>query len=287
MDVLLALLAAVLFAAYSVSIRVGQRRAPDAQAGAMATLLVAALAATAVAAAASPEVPEMDELWPFAAAGVVVPGFSILLYQRSIQLAGASRPTVVIGTAPLLSVLLAAALLDEPLEAAVLAGTTLVVLGAVVLARERNRPAHVQVLGLVLAGVCAVLFASRDNAVRAFVRDVDVPSLHAGAASLVGGAAAIAVYLALAGGRGRAIQVRRSLRPMLPTGVAFASAYLALVAAYDAGPVTTVAPLAGTQPLFTVAIAAVVLGRSEAVGVRLVGAAALVVVGGGLIGVSR
>jgi hypothetical protein len=36
-----------------------------------------------------------------------------------------------------------------------------------------------------------------------------------------------------------------------------------------------------------VAIAAVVLGRSEAVGVRLVGAAALVVVGGGLIGLSR
>jgi drug/metabolite transporter (DMT)-like permease len=252
----------------------------------MATLLVAALVAVAVAGVAAPEPPDVGALWPFAAAGIVVPGVSILLYQRSIQLAGASRPTVVIGTAPLLSVLLAAALLDEPLEAAVLAGTTLVVLGAVVLARERNRPAHVQALGLVLAGVCAVLFASRDNAVRAFVRDVDVPSLHAGAASLLGGAAAIALVLALGGG-GRAGQVGRSLRPMMPTGVAFASAYLALVSAYDAGPVTTVAPLAGTQPLFTVAIAAVVLGRSEAVGVRLVGAAALVVVGGGLIGLSR
>lgn len=286
MDVVLALLAAVLFAAYSVAIRVGQRRAPDAQAGAIATLLVAALAAVAVAAVASPEAPDVGDLWPFAAAGIAVPGFSILIYQRSIQLAGASRPTVVIGTAPLLSVLLAAAFLDEPLEAAVLAGTTLVVLGAVVLARERSRPAHVRALGLVLAGVCAVLFALRDNAVRALVRDVDVPSLHAGAASLVGGAAAIALYLALRRG-GRPREVRQSLLPMLPTGIAFASAYLVLVAAYDAGPVTTVAPLAGTQPLWTVAIAAVVLGRSEAVGVRLVGAAALVVVGGGLIGLSR
>jgi uncharacterized membrane protein len=130
MDVVLALLAAVLFAVYSVSIRVGQRRAPDAQAGAMATLLVAALVAVAVAGVAAPEPPDVGALWPFAAAGIVVPGVSILLYQRSIQLAGASRPTVVIGTAPLLSVLLAAALLDEPLEAAVLAGTTLVVLGS-------------------------------------------------------------------------------------------------------------------------------------------------------------
>ena len=74
---------------------------------------------------------------------------------------------------------------------------------------------------------------------------------------------------------------------MVPTGIAFASAYLVLVSAYDAGPVTTVAPLAGTQPLWTVALAAVVLGRSEAVGTRLVAAAALVVVGGGLIGLSR
>ncbi|HEU0336444.1 MAG TPA: EamA family transporter [Gaiellaceae bacterium] len=286
MDVVLALLAAVLFAAYSVAIRVGQRRAPDAQAGAMATLLVAAAVAVGVAALAAPEAPDVGALWPFTAAGVVVPGVSILIYQRSIQLAGASRPAVVIGTAPLLSVLLAAALLDEPLEAAVLAGTTLVVLGAVVLAGERTRPAHVRVLGLVLAAVCAVLFALRDNVVRAVVRDVDVPSLHAGAASLVGGAAAIALYLALRR-RGRPREVRRALRPMVPTGIAFASAYLVLVSAYDAGPVTTVAPLAGTQPLWTVAIAAVVLGRSEAVGSRLVAAAALVVVGGGLIGLSR
>lgn len=286
MDVVLALLAAVLFAAYSVAIRVGQRRAPDAQAGAMATLLVAAAVALAVAALASPESPDVGALWPFAAAGIAVPGVSILVYQRSIQLAGASRPTVVIGTAPLLSVLLAAALLDEPLEAAVLAGTTLVVLGAVVLARERSRPPHVRVLGLALAGICAVLFALRDNVVRAVVRDVDVPSLHAGAASLLGGAAAIALYLALRRG-GRPGAVRRALLPMVPTGVAFASAYLVLVAAYDAGPVTTVAPLAGTQPLWTVAIAPVVLGRSEAVGVRLAAAAVLVVVGGGLIGLSR
>jgi drug/metabolite transporter (DMT)-like permease len=74
---------------------------------------------------------------------------------------------------------------------------------------------------------------------------------------------------------------------MLPAGAALGAAYLALVAAYDAGPVTTVAPLAGTQPLWTVVIASFVLGRSEAIGVRLVAAAALVVAGGALIGIAR
>jgi drug/metabolite transporter (DMT)-like permease len=161
-----------------------------------------------------------------------------------------------------------------------------VVLGAVVLARERRRPEHVRLLGLVLAGVCAVLFAMRDNLVRAVVRDVDVPALHAGAASLVGAAVAVGLYLALRRDRSRGA-ARRALLPMLPAGAALGAAYLALVAAYDAGPVTTVAPLAGTQPLWTVVIASFVLGRSEAIGVRLVAAAALVVAGGALIGIAR
>jgi drug/metabolite transporter (DMT)-like permease len=74
---------------------------------------------------------------------------------------------------------------------------------------------------------------------------------------------------------------------MLPAGLSLGVAYLALVAAYDAGPVTTVAPLVGTQPLWAVLVAPIVLRRSEAVGVRLVAAAALVVAGGGLIGAAR
>jgi drug/metabolite transporter (DMT)-like permease len=286
MDVVLALLAAVFFGAYSVAIRVGQRRVPDVQAGSGATVAVATCIAVAVALVAAPDPPDVSELWPFVLAGAVVPGTSTFLFQRAVQEAGASRPTIVLGTTPLLSVLIAATLLDETLDAAVLAGTILVVLGTVTLARERSRPPHVRLIGLALAGVCAVLFAMRDNVVRGVISDVDVPALHAGAASLVGAAVTTVLYLALR--RERPVgAARAALRPMLPAGLALGAAYLSLVAAYDAGPVTTVAPLAGTQPLWAVLIAAVVLGRSEAVGARLVAAAALVVVGGGLIGLSR
>jgi len=284
-DVALALAAAIAFGFSSVAIRIGQRRVPDVAVGALATVAIAVALALASAAIAAPERPDFEALWPFLIAGAAVPGVTTFLFQWAVQEAGAARPTVVLGTTPLASVLLAAAFLGETLDAIVVVGTLLVVAGAVALARERGRPSHVRVLGLLLAGVCAGLFAARDIVVRAVARDVDVPALHAGAASLLGAAAAVVVFLLFrrqAGGT-----VRGALRPMLPAAVSLGVAYLALVAAYDAGPVTTVAPLVGTQPLWAVLAAFVVLGQGEAIGVRLVGAAALVVAGGGLIGAAR
>ena len=59
------------------------------------------------------------------------------------------------------------------------------------------------------------------------------------------------------------------------------------VEAFDRGRVTVVAPLNATQSLWAVLLAALVLGRSEAIGRRLVLAAVLVVAGGVLIGATR
>jgi drug/metabolite transporter (DMT)-like permease len=215
-DVVLALVAAVGFGASSVAIRIGQRRVPDVAVGAAATVAIALAVALAAAAIAAPEPPDLGALWPFVLFGAAVPGAATILFQRAVQEAGAARPTVVLGAAPLVSILLAAAFLDEPLDLIVVAGTLLVVGGAVALARERGRPAHVRVLGLVLAAICAALFAARDILVRAVARDVDAPALHAGTASLLGAAVAVAIYL-LVRRRDRSSAIR-ALRPMLPRG---------------------------------------------------------------------
>jgi drug/metabolite transporter (DMT)-like permease len=73
----------------------------------------------------------------------------------------------------------------------------------------------------------------------------------------------------------------------VPAGVCLGVAYAALIEAFDRGNVTVVAPLNATQSLWAVLIAALVLGRSEAIGRRLVLAAILVVAGGVLIGATR
>ena len=75
--------------------------------------------------------------------------------------------------------------------------------------------------------------------------------------------------------------------PFAPAGLALACAYVCLLEAFSHGRVSIVAPLNATQSLWAVAFAAVVLGRSEAIGSRLVVASVLIVAGGALIGVVR
>jgi drug/metabolite transporter (DMT)-like permease len=79
--------------------------------------------------------------------------------------AGASRTAVVIGTAPLLSAGLAVVFLDEPLRAALVLATVVIVLGGALLVWEPSRPPDFRPVGLVLALVAAGLFAVRDNVV--------------------------------------------------------------------------------------------------------------------------
>ena len=67
----------------------------------------------------------------------------------------------------------------------------------------------------------------------------------------------------------------------------FGLSYVALFEAYYRGRVTVVAPLVATESLWGVIFAALLLRRSELVGRRLVAGAALIVVGGALIGAWR
>ena len=146
------------------------------------------------------------ELWPFAAVGFVVPGLSQIVFILAVRHAGASRAAILVGTAPLGSVLLALALLDEPLRPVLLVGTALVVAGGAALALDPGRPAGFRVLGVVLALTCAALFAARDNAVRWIARDDDVAPLQASAATLLAATLATVVYV---------VVTRRELSPTL------------------------------------------------------------------------
>ena len=170
--------------------------------------------------------------------------------------------------------------LNEPASAPLIAGAVLVVAGGVLLARERERPAHLNRLGLVLAFAGATLFAIRDNLVRHLaVGSTAVPPAVAAAAALLGGTVLIAVWARQG--------IGRRWIPFLPAGVFFGASYVCLFEAYYRGRVTVVAPLVAIESLVGVALSAVLLRDSELVGRRLVFAAALVVAGGALIGAFR
>ena len=286
--VLLGLLAGALFGAMTVAVRAGLLRGGDAAVGGV---VIASSAFVVAALLALPSIVtdglDLGALWPFAAVGLFVPGLSQLLFILAVRYAGASRTAILVGTAPLGSVLLAMALLDEPLRPVLLVGTALIVAGGAALALDPGRPAGYRTIGVVLALACAALFAGRDNAVRWIARDDDVPALQATAVTLLAATVSTALYVAFTRRDVFRSVVRTSARAFVPAGVLLAFAYGALVTGFDRGDVGIVAPLNATQSLWAVAFAAVLYRRTEAIGRKTVLAGVLVVLGGALIGAFR
>jgi drug/metabolite transporter (DMT)-like permease len=278
--------AGALFGALGVAVRVGLQRRGDSEGGAAIVTSVGALVALALAAATGGGEVVAGDLLPFALVGALVPGVSSIVFVQAIRHAGASRALIVVGTAPLLSVLLAIVLLDEPFELPLALGTVLVVAAGIALAGE-TRPEHFRLVGCVLALLCAVMFAARDNLVRWASQDAHPPPLVAAATSLVCAAAVLTVWLVVARRRTLRARVAHGFPAFAVAGVCLGLAYAALIAGLDRGRVSVVAPLNATQSLWAVGFAAVFLRQSEAIGRRVTVAAVLVVAGGALIGIFR
>jgi drug/metabolite transporter (DMT)-like permease len=169
------------------------------------------------------------------------------------------------------SVTIALLFFDEPLNAALLTGAILIVLGGVALARERVRPETFKAIGLVFAFGSAAFFATRDNVVRHLDTREHVSPELAAAATIVAGGVLIAGYLVVR--RGWAGPVRglgQAFPAFAPSGVVWGLSYVFLF-----------------ESLVGVVLSALVLGRSELVGRDLWIGAALIVTGGALIGAFR
>jgi drug/metabolite transporter (DMT)-like permease len=272
---------ALLFGAMSVALRMALERDPDVALGTIATAGTALCVAVVAAAAETPARGlHLSSAWPFLLAGLLSPGAAQILVTIAIRDSGSSRVSMVFGTAPLVSVTIALVFLGEPARAALIAGAVLVVLGGVELARERDRPAHLNRLGLVFAFAGATLFAIRDNLVRHLaVGNTAVPPAVAAAAALLGGTVLIAAWARQG--------IGRRWLPFVPAGLLFGGSYVSLFEAYYRGRVTVVAPLVAIESLAGVALSVLLLRDSELVGRRLALGAVLIVAGGALIGATR
>jgi drug/metabolite transporter, DME family len=277
----LALASAFLFGAMTVAVRLALGRGGDAEQGALWSIVAALVVALAFAVVQG--IDAVEEVWPFVLAGLLGPGVSQLLFFFAVRDAGPSRTSVTVGTAPLFSVALALVFLDESFVVAVLLGAALIVVGGVLLVGERSRPQHVKRIGLVYALAATVVFAVRDNFVRWLSLDTAVDPALATTATLAAGASVVLVFSLL----GRRSPEPRQAGLFVPAGLLFGLSYVCLFEAYYRGRVTVVSPLVATESLWGVGLSALVLGRREGVGPRLVAGAALVVAGGALIGVFR
>ena len=269
--ILLSLASAASFGAMTVAIRLGLTG--NTATGALAMLMWSS--ALTIAAALPPH--DLHRSWEFFLAGLLAPGCSQVLFTRSVREAGPSRTSVTVGAAPLVAVGIAFVFLHEPVRTLLVLGAVAVVGGGVMLAAERDRPEHVRAAALFLAVAAAVFFAVRDNIVRAIHAHAN-PETAAAATMLAG----LLVTLLWA----RRAPSRVELARLAPAGICFAISYVCLYEAYFHGRVSVVSPLVATESLWGVGLSALLLTH-ERVGRRLALGAALVVVGGVLIGLGQ
>lgn len=285
----LGVLAGILFGLLTVLVRRGIIRKPDPIAGSvvvvgLATLIV--IAATLVSGKGA-DLTTWHIAALYFAIGLVAPGATQVIFMLAVRDAGASRVAIMIGTAPLLATIIAVGFRGEPLKVGLIFGTTLIVIGGASIAWERQLPPGFRTRGVVLAFACAMLFACRDNAMRAVGVETTMDPRAGTAWALVGAFVAVFVFAAFMR-RGQLVAQLRDVAPtyVLP-GIVFGIAYTTLTIALHSGKVTIFAPLNAMQSMWTVLIAWAILGRSDGIGFRVVLAMALVVSGGILIGVFR
>jgi drug/metabolite transporter (DMT)-like permease len=286
--VVLAGVSAALFGLMSATVRLGLRAGVSAEIGSFVsatTALIVIVLVAAVSIAVGGDL-EAADLWPFLLAGVLAPGLSQLFFFRAVRDAGASRVSVVVGTAPLVAVVIALIALDEPARLLLLAGGLLIVGGSVALGLEPERPLGFKRAGIGFALLTTIMFATRDDLLRWLATDSPPPALPAAAVAMAGGAATLTTFL-LARRRLSVGAIRAGAPRFLVPGLLFGASYAFLFEAYYRGRVTVVSPLVATESLFGVLFAVLLLRRSELVGRHVVLGAALVVAGAAIIGATR
>lgn len=282
--VLLAIVSAACFGAMPVAVRFALAAEPVPAAVGALLMQVGTFAVLCVATAIQGGF-TLTGVAPFVIAGAIAPGLSNLFITLGIREAGSSRASVAFGMAPLFAVTIAVLVFDERPDATVLIGAALIVCGGVALALEPERPQHVRRIGIAFALTGAALFALRDNLVRDESLATAVPSMTAGAVMLASSLVVTSGFVLAR--RQRVPQRPAAIGRWLIPGALVGLSYVALFEAFYRGTVSVVTPIVATESLFGVLFSALLLHRTERVGPRIVGGAALVVTGGALIAVFR
>jgi hypothetical protein len=192
--VLLACASAALFGAMSVAVRFAVRRFDDVELGSLAMSSVA-LALTAAICLVAARGTDLVDAWPFLVSGAIAPGASQIFFVRAGERRGRGPHVRGDGDG-------APGRRRDRADGAARArqrraarGRRADRRGGVALANERVRPADFRRLGVLFAVTATVLFAVRDNVLRAIAKGSDVDPLAAAAVSLLAGAMTVAVYL--------------------------------------------------------------------------------------------
>ncbi len=217
----------------------------------------------------------------FAGTGVVGAYLGRTLFVRSVDQIGASRAQSLNNSSPLITVLLAAAVLGEPLSLSVLIGVMFIISGVFFVTQSESAPGgKVGARRLTLAAVLATLCYGVVPVLKKFGTDHGGPPVLG---ALVMHATGLALLMTL----GNWLKIERkwqkiplsSLCCFVTAGFLYAIGSIFTLKALVHAPASVVAPIWSAQPIVSFFLAKTTLRGIEEVTFRDGAAAALVVVG--------
>ena len=210
--------------------------------GATVGVTIAAIVSLILALISGSSLPDSEVLWKFAIVGIIAPGSSQGLFVSSIGSIGPARTSILIGTSPVFSVLLAVIFLDESWKTTIMIGTLLTVVGSALISWEKG--IRFRQAGIVFAIATSLTFAIRDVVARHFNVGTNVSSWWSGTIVLIAASITLWIFVSIKFGPIWKTQTRKALPEFIPSGIMIGIALPLLLEALNKGAVNIVAPLA-------------------------------------------
>ena len=210
--------------------------------GATVGVSIAAIVSLILALLSGSSFPDSEVLWKFAIVGIIAPGSSQGLFVSSIGSIGPARTSILIGTSPVFSVLLAVIFLDESWKTTIMIGTLLTVVGSALISWEKG--IQFRQIGIIFAVATSLTFGIRDVVARHFNLGTDVSSWWSGTVVLIAASITLWIFVFIKFGPIWKTQTRKALPEFIPSGIMIGIALPLLLEALNKGAVNIVAPLA-------------------------------------------
>ncbi len=217
-------------------------------------------------------------IWYFIAGGIFAPGVGRFMTFKAIERVGVARAVPIANTAPMFSSILAVLVVGESWPQQNILGTSLVILGVVILSHTQTEKSQWRTLDLIYPALAAFAFAVSSNLRKLGLLISSLPLMAATVSATT--ALVFTVILQQAQGGWRTFVLsRQSFGWFAATGVAHTTAMLSVFYALSSGKIVIVDPLVSASPVLTLLLATVFLKELESITPRVVLGAICTVVG--------
>jgi DME family drug/metabolite transporter len=217
-------------------------------------------------------------IWYFLAGGIFAPGLGRLMSMTGMERVGVGRSIPISNSSPMVASILAVLLMGESWTLQNFLGTSLVILGIVILSTRGSGQTRWRKRDLVFPALAALSFAVSTN-LRKLGLLIDNVPLVAAAVTATTAVIFSMTILRFQGGRQAFLLPRKSLGWLLAGALTTTAAMVSVFYALSYGKVVIVDPLVNANPVLTLPLSALFLKDLEAVTFRVVAGTLCTVLG--------